>query len=195
MPRQLVSGTSLAQADKLHITRVTVLEQGADEMKKYAVHPLARLAVVLVTVCAAVLQLPGVAMAHDVLTRTSPANGATVETSPANVEFEFDAEVKPSFATVVVTGPDGQRWDTGEAAVDGLVVRAAVKSSAPAGAYTAAYRVVSSDSHPITGSIKYTVKTATPQVVQVAPSTAAPAMPAGNAQPSAPPNDESASPA
>ena len=47
----------------------------------------------------------------------------------------------------------------------------------------------------LTGSIKYTVKTATPQVVQVAPSTAAPAMPAGNAQPSAPPNDESASPA
>lgn len=141
-------------------------------MMKHTVAPLARLGAVLAVVCASALQLPGVALAHDVLTRTSPADGAAVEKSPAIVEFEFDAEVKPSFATVVIKGPDGQRWDTGEATVVGLVVRAPVKASAPAGAYTAAYRVVSSDSHPITGSIKYTVRTASPEVVRIEPPSA-----------------------
>ena len=98
------------------------------------------------------------AAAHDRLVTSTPADGATTDV-PTAVQLQFDAAVAEDFSTVVVTGPDGQMRSTGEAAVSGTDVRQAV-SAGPAGTWTADYRVVSSDGHPITGRIAFTVTTA-----------------------------------
>jgi methionine-rich copper-binding protein CopC len=92
------------------------------------------------------------ASGHTSLVRTVPEDGAVVRTAPTRVQLEFDEPVS-SPATVVVTGPSG-RVDHRRAVVSGHTVTAEVdvtKRSVDVGRYTVAFRVVSTDGHPVAG--------------------------------------------
>ena len=122
---------------------------------------LCRLVCVLVGVLAATLFIgAGVASAHDVLTGSNPAAGATVETMPATVTLTFDQPVQNLDAVLVVTGPNGNLFTNGPAAVDGNNVTAPLGPAGPAGQYRVAYRIVSADGHPVTGQISFTLAAA-----------------------------------
>jgi methionine-rich copper-binding protein CopC len=97
----------------------------------------------------------GPALAHDALKSSDPAKGATVE-SIGKVRLEFTSGVRVPF--VVVRGPDGSAYQSGDPEGDGRVVTQKLKGTLPDGKYTIAYRVVSSDGHPIEGEIPFTVK-------------------------------------
>ena len=98
----------------------------------------------------------GPASAHASLTGSDPTDGATLATAPAEVSFTFNEDIRdPAF--VVVTA-DGQRVAQGEAQVDANVVTARVAPDAPAGTWTAAFRVVSTDGHAVTGEITFDVE-------------------------------------
>ena len=58
------------------------------------------------------------ASAHAELVSAVPAIGSTIPTPPASMLLTFSEEVKPGGITVEVTAPDGNRADTGDAAVD-----------------------------------------------------------------------------
>ncbi|GAA5045924.1 hypothetical protein HNP84_002527 [Thermocatellispora tengchongensis] len=105
-------------------------------------------------VIAVLLGLAAPALAHDALKRSDPAKNAEVE-SVREVTLEFTGKVR--LPTVLVTGADGSRHHSGEAEVEGTVVTQAVTGPLPPGKYTIAYRVVSSDGHPIEGEIPFTV--------------------------------------
>ncbi|QCX26358.1 copper resistance CopC family protein [Nocardioides jishulii] len=109
----------------------------------------------LVTVAMALGAAP--AQAHAGLTGSTPEDGATLTELPAEVVLTFSEQVSGP-ATVVVTGPDGGGLQTGEAEVDGDEVRQAVERGQAGGAYTIAYRVISSDGHPITGQVRFTLE-------------------------------------
>lgn len=94
------------------------------------------------------------ALAHDALKSSDPAKDAEVETVE-EVTLEFTGRVR--LPTVVVTDSDGNRHESGKPEVDGQVVTQELKASLPKGKYTIAYRVVSSDGHPIQGEIPFTV--------------------------------------
>ncbi len=94
------------------------------------------------------------ALAHDSLKSSDPAKGAKVE-SLDEVKLTFSAKV--GFPTVVVHTSDGTAYQDGKPVVDGPVVTQKVKGGLPAGGYVIAYRVVSSDGHPIEGEIPFTV--------------------------------------
>ena len=123
----------------------------------WAAGPLA----VLLTTFGTYLALPAApAKAHDRLVRVDPAAGARTERAPAQVQLVFDQAVGRRFATVVVTGPDGADLAAGPArVVDGTVTQP-LDPTGPSGAYTVAYRVVSADGHPVTGTSTYTVTAA-----------------------------------
>ncbi|GAA3408625.1 copper resistance CopC family protein [Streptosporangium vulgare] len=93
------------------------------------------------------------ALAHDRLKSSNPAKGAKVETLE-EVKLTFSATVR--FPNVVVRSGDETHQD-GKPAVDGSVVTQKVKGDLPPGAYVIAYRVVSSDGHPIEGEIPFTL--------------------------------------
>ncbi|MFG2072506.1 copper resistance CopC family protein [Nonomuraea maritima] len=95
------------------------------------------------------------AHAHDRLKSSSPARNATVE-SIDEVRLEFSSKVRVPF--VNVRGPGDVEHKAGEPEVDGAVVTQAVDGPLPDGRYTIAYRVVSSDGHPIEGEIPFEVK-------------------------------------
>ncbi|NUR85236.1 MAG: copper resistance protein CopC [Nonomuraea sp.] len=99
----------------------------------------------------------GPALAHDSLKSSDPAKGSTV-TSLDEVKLDFTSSVK--LPTVLVRDAGGAAFQTGSPELDGTTVRQALKDTLPGGKYTVAYRVVSSDGHPIEGEIPFTVKAA-----------------------------------
>jgi copper resistance protein C len=143
----------------------------------------------------ALLFTSGTAAAHDVVTGSDPAEGTTVATAPTQVSVTFDQAPQPGLATLTVVGPDGAHHEQGPVTTRGDVVSVPVGPLPTAGAYEIGYRIVSSDGHPVSGSIAFTLTNPSPAgaAAPAAPGTptaAAPADPAhaGHADPTAPPS-------
>ncbi len=117
------------------------------------------LAGVLVALLSA-LALATPAQAHDYLVSSTPESGATVSDPPQQVSLEFNTTIGQQFAQVAVVGPDGTTYQDGAPLVDGPSVTQAV-TALPAGVeVTVSYRVVSSDGHPIGGTVPFTIAAA-----------------------------------
>ncbi|MFI7224014.1 copper resistance protein CopC [Nonomuraea angiospora] len=137
--------------------------------------PLAALAATAAALLLLVFGTAAPALAHDALKSSSPAKDAEVK-SLDEVRLEFTAGVRLPF--VIVRGPGGAELQSGKPEADGKVVTQAVKEPVPDGKYTIAYRVVSSDGHPIEGEIPFRVKgaeTPSPGLTFSASESAAPA--------------------
>lgn len=133
-----------------------------------------------IVVCAALTGLTFVglaapASAHDVLLGSVPAAGSHLAKGPTLVRFNFDAPVQLGNDTIVVIGPDGKHWErTSHASVLGDSAATEVAPLGPAGKYTATYHIISADSHPVSGSISFTLTkagTGKPVTAAVAAST------------------------
>lgn len=96
----------------------------------------------------------GPASAHASLVDSTPKDGSSLATAPGQVSFRFDQNVG-SPAYVVVKAPDGKKINTGDPVIRDNTVTQAVSSPGLAGTYTMAYRVVSSDGHPVAGEITF----------------------------------------
>lgn len=100
----------------------------------------------------------GPASAHAALVGSDPEAGATLRTAPTTITLRFSEPVGTP-AYVAVTAPDGSKVEvTSVKAVDESVT-ATVADVDQRGRYSAAYRVVSSDGHPVTGTLAYDVTT------------------------------------
>ncbi|MBF6328654.1 copper resistance CopC family protein [Nocardia transvalensis] len=99
----------------------------------------------------------GPAAAHSTPVASDPAAGAEIGTGPARVSVTFNENLQPSFPSLTVVGPDGNRWDKGQPAVDGPTVSVPVGDLGPAGKYTIAFRVTSADGHPVSGTRTFTL--------------------------------------
>ncbi|WP_283133855.1 copper resistance CopC family protein [Rhizohabitans arisaemae] len=128
--------------------------------------------VIVLTLLAAVLSgtaLAGPALAHDRLKSSNPAKDAKVELVE-KVTLEFTSTVR--LPKVVVTDADGRTIPGDEPTVERTLVTQALSSPLPPGKYTIAYRVVSSDGHPIEDEIPFTVipaKSAAPATESASP--------------------------
>jgi copper resistance protein C len=114
---------------------------------------------------AALLALPALligmsaARAHAFLERASPAVGSTIHAAPTEIVLRFTERIEPTFSTVQVTGPGGERVDAGDARSDArepASLHVPLKNLA-AGTYKVVWRVVSVDSHVTDGDFKFTV--------------------------------------
>src|SRR6187551_3143620 len=107
---------------------------------------------VLVAVAAALVALALVpaAGAHARLITTEPANDAVLEQSPRFVLLRFNEPVETAFGAIRVYDAQARRVDTGKVAQpSGKEARIAVEPRLARGTYTATWRVVSVDGHPI----------------------------------------------
>lgn len=114
------------------------------------------------------------AFAHDTLTDSSPAEGETLTEPPTQVLLTFSAEVLEMGAAAVVTDGDGSTWEAGEPTVDGIEVTVPLEEGLPNGSYEVSWRVTSSDGHPISGVIPFTVDAPAPETTEPAPAESAP---------------------
>jgi methionine-rich copper-binding protein CopC len=135
----------------------------------------------LLVAIAVVVGGPGLvapAAAHTALVGMTPADGSTVTTAPTQVVLTFDEAVEQVGDAVVVTAPSGARVGSGAPVVDGSLVTQQLVALTEPGRYTVAYRVVSDDGHPVTGSLGFTLAATsvspTPATSSSAASSAAP---------------------
>ncbi|WP_436798870.1 copper resistance CopC/CopD family protein [Micromonospora aurantiaca (nom. illeg.)] len=97
------------------------------------------------------------AAAHAVLVSSSPAASAVVPEAPAQVVITFSEGVRKVPGKVRVIAPDGSRADRGEPTFQGAEVTIPVDPSGGRGTYLVSYRVISADSHPVSGAFTYSV--------------------------------------
>jgi copper transport protein len=109
---------------------------------------------------AALTLMPALASAHAALEETSPGRGAALDHAPSQVVFRFDEPVEVAFGAVRVYDQQGERVDEGSAEHPGgrsEAVAVALRDGLTHGTYTATYRVVSADSHPVAGGFVFSV--------------------------------------
>jgi copper transport protein len=100
------------------------------------------------------------ALAHATVTATDPADGSRLKEMPASVSVTFSEKVGLDLGYVRVVDTRGKRVEQGSAThPDGRNDTATVRlrSGLEDGGYIVSYRVVSADSHPITGAFAFTV--------------------------------------
>lgn len=103
----------------------------------------------------------GQAFGHAQLISSSPTPDRVLEEPPKRVEFRFNEKVSTDLGELRVIGPDGSELISGVPIADSAdpsVVSIGVPGDAGPGTYTAIYRVVSADSHPISGGLSFVVR-------------------------------------
>lgn len=100
------------------------------------------------------------ASAHDVVETTSPSNGSTVASLPANITITLDNPPGALGSAIQVKDASGKDWAQGNVQVVDHVATQQLKPGGPAGKYTVLWRLVSSDSHAIEGTFGFTASSA-----------------------------------
>ncbi|SDR82270.1 hypothetical protein SAMN04489860_0150 [Paraoerskovia marina] len=116
-----------------------------------ALRPFAAIA----TALAAAVLLAAPAAAHDTITGTSPEDGATLTEVPSEIALTFSSEPLEVSPEVVVTDESGAVVTDTTPTVDGFDVLQPLPEDLTSGTYDVAWRVVSSDGHPIDGSFSF----------------------------------------
>jgi copper transport protein len=112
-----------------------------------------------VSLVAVVVLLAGPSWGHATLEASTPGAGQVVARLPPVVSLRFDEPVTTLPTSLQVYGPDGQRIDTGDVTHpggDGAQVSVGT-SGTQRGTYLVSWRVVSADSHPVSGAFTFSV--------------------------------------
>ncbi len=108
----------------------------------------------------AALSTPISAAAHAILVKSQPGKDETVSTPPKQIDLWFNDPVRNEYLALAVIDSEGKRVDNHDAEqslTDGSNIHATVVDLPP-GTYTIRYRVVSQDTHIVTGKFQFTVK-------------------------------------
>lgn len=98
--------------------------------------------------------------AHAILVKSQPAKDETVSQSPKQVDLWFNDAVRSEYKAIAVIDSAGKRVDNHEveqSLTDGSHLSVGVEKLTP-GKYTIRYRVVSQDTHIVTGKFDFTVQ-------------------------------------
>lgn len=97
------------------------------------------------------------ASAHDRLLESTPADEAELSEAPDALDLRFSGEVQTIGASFSVVDAAGSEISTGDPALDGQTLSVPITEDLAAGDYEARWRVVSSDGHPISGLVSFSV--------------------------------------
>jgi methionine-rich copper-binding protein CopC len=126
------------------------------------------------------------ASAHDEILSTSPKDGAVLAEAPAEIVLTFGEEVEDLGAAVVVTDSAGAKLATGKPVVDGVTVTQALAPATAPGAVKVAWRVVSGDGHPVSGTFAFSVEAVASPTPSASPTSSSPEPASSSAEPSSP---------
>ena len=98
--------------------------------------------------------------AHAIMVRSTPEANATVPESPKQVDVWFNDKVGSEYIALAVIDSKGKRVDNKDAQQETFVpshLFASIPKLSP-DTYTVRYRVVSIDTHIVTGKFQFTIK-------------------------------------
>ncbi len=133
---------------------------------------LRRAGTAVLLAAAAALTGAGVAAAHAVLESTDPASGVVLTAEPATVSLTFGESVQLPPSGLRVFDPGGVEVDDGNGSHPGgagNIVAVGLRPTAAQGSYTVAWRVISADTHPVSGAFTFSVGHPSATAVVAAP--------------------------
>jgi len=114
------------------------------------------------------------ASAHADLVSTDPVDGSVLQSAPESITLSFNSQILDGMAELAVTNSAG-------VLVTGVIAESAQTTATalwpvdlPGDSYKIAYRIVSEDGHPITGSFSFNYPTAETASPSESPSESAP---------------------
>ncbi|WP_373313267.1 copper resistance CopC/CopD family protein [Streptomyces capitiformicae] len=102
----------------------------------------------------------GTASAHAALTGSDPTDGSVLDSAPRDVTLTFTESVSLLDDSIRVIDPENRAVETGKPGRSGDrsdTARVTLPTGLDDGTYTIAWRVVSADSHPISGALIFSV--------------------------------------
>ena len=126
---------------------------------------MSRLAAIVAIAAGLLVGAPASAWAHASLEATSPERGAELARAPEEVTLTFSEPVELSFGSLRVFDSDGNEIQSGDPQHPDdrdKVIAVGLPGDLPDGSYTATYRVVSADSHPVSGGFVFAVGEGSP---------------------------------
>ena len=119
------------------------------------------------------------ASAHADVVRTTPVDGAVLDSAPQSLTLSFNSTLLDGMVEVAVSNSDGEL-------VSGIVAESVGTDAIvlwpvdlPGDTYQVSYRIVSQDGHPVTGSLRFSypnpeAETAEPEITTIDDPTAEP---------------------
>ena len=159
------------------------------------VHWSIALAVKTATVFVLSVAMAPTASAHADLQVSTPEDGESLEIAPEEIRLTFSEELFEELVEISILDAAGDLYSTIEVEQTpppGTDVIFPWPTKAPPGAYSIAYRVVSADGHPVTGTISFSYAAT---AVEPSPSDTAPQPTPSDSTPSAESSTPAASPA
>ncbi|WNM29057.1 copper resistance protein CopC [Streptomyces sp. Li-HN-5-11] len=123
-------------------------------------HTIGPLLALIAVIAGALLASAAPASAHAVLTGSDPRDGSVLKTAPKQITATFDESVALVEDSLRVIGPDGRPVTAGDprhAGGRGDTARVPLTSGLGQGTYTVSWRVVSADSHAVSGAFTFSV--------------------------------------
>jgi methionine-rich copper-binding protein CopC len=112
--------------------------------------------VVFLTVCSALLS------AHLKLTRSDPASGSTLTSSPTRLQLWFSEETLLPLTGITLTGPSGAvKLGAPRAGGERSLVVSVEQPALEPGPYRLAWKTAGDDGHVVQGTIDFSLKAAT----------------------------------
>ena len=137
------------------------------------VHRNIALAVTTATVSVLSVTMAPTASAHADLQVSTPEDGESLQIAPEEIRLTFSEELFEELVEISILDADGDLYSTigvEQTPPPGTDVVFPWPTQAPPGEYSIAYRVVSADGHPVTGTISFSYAATAPE-----PSTPEPA--------------------
>ncbi len=114
-----------------------------------------RLLLVLLGLAIASLAMAGQALAHAALTKTVPADGAIVASTPTEFSLSFSEPVSPLVLSLI--GPDGTSRSLTRFVLTDRMLSIIAPGDLAHGTHVLSWRVVSEDGHPVGGSVLFSI--------------------------------------
>ena len=164
------------------------------------VHRNIALAATTATVFVLSVAMAPTTSAHADLQVSTPADGESLEIAPEEIRLTFSEELFEELVEISILDAAGDLYSTIEVEQTpppGTDVIFPWPAQAPPGDYSIAYRVVSADGHPVTGTISfsYAATAVEPSTPEPSPSDTAPQPTLSDSTPSAESSTPAASPA
>lgn len=99
--------------------------------------------------------LPGSANAHSGLSSSVPAEGASLEGSPEEVQFLFESPIQQGDMTI--KDESGNAVEVSDIIFSEMELTGRLAEQLPNGAYTVDWSAISQDSHEITGTLTFNI--------------------------------------
>jgi methionine-rich copper-binding protein CopC len=100
------------------------------------------------------------AFAHAFLDHATPGVGATVTSAPAELQLSFTQSIVPAFSGVKLAAESGAKIPASKAALEAgsaNTLHVKLTKALAAGTYIVNWHVVSVDTHPTSGTYKFTI--------------------------------------